>query len=147
MVKICEVCGLKESRGVNKTFHRKIRYFGDFESNDMEDNNKRNQCFGMAREIIRRQKYKIAQLQQKNRRMKCKINTLKSLTSRLRKQNMISENAECSLNASLSGPAKELFNRMLMKPGKQKYTPELRQFALTLNFHSTKSYNYVRQTF
>ncbi|KAG5878748.1 hypothetical protein JTB14_023344 [Gonioctena quinquepunctata] len=33
---------------------------------------------------------------------------------------MISENAECTLNASLSGTAKELFNRMLKRPGKQK---------------------------
>lgn len=30
---------------------------------------------------------------------------------------------------------------------RKKYTPQLRAFALTLNFYSTKAYNYLRKTF
>jgi len=33
------------------------------------------------------------------------------------------------------------------KSVKQKYSPELRAFALTLNFYSVKAYNYVRKSF
>lgn len=37
--------------------------------------------------------------------------------------------------------------RILKGPSRQKYTPSLRSFALTLNFYSPKAYNYVRETF
>jgi len=32
------------------------------------------------------------------------------------------------------------------KARKRKYSPELRAFALTLNFYSSKAYNYVRKS-
>ncbi|XP_074041614.1 uncharacterized protein isoform X4 [Leptinotarsa decemlineata] len=137
MVKICEVCGLKQSPGCDKTFHRfetstsatsglllklenippmygrSIRYFGDLDSDNMEDAKNRRKCFQIARNTISKQRAKIRQLQQSNRRMSHKIKTLKLLTQHLRNHNMISENAECTLNASLSGASKELFNWML----------------------------------
>ncbi|XP_074041612.1 uncharacterized protein isoform X2 [Leptinotarsa decemlineata] len=187
MVKICEVCGLKQSPGCDKTFHRfetstsatsglllklenippmygsalseekckdndestdmqetfstltvrspqmisnprkrktnwcnegsvskkNIRYFGDLDSDNMEDAKNRRKCFQIARNTISKQRAKIRQLQQSNRRMSHKIKTLKLLTQHLRNHNMISENAECTLNASLSGASKELFNWML----------------------------------
>ncbi|KAG8176393.1 hypothetical protein JTE90_020178 [Oedothorax gibbosus] len=34
-----------------------------------------------------------------------------------------------------------------MPISKEKYPPELRRFALTLNFYSAKAYDYVTQTF
>lgn len=37
--------------------------------------------------------------------------------------------------------------RFLKGPSRQKYTPQLRAFALTLHFYSTKAYNYVRSKF
>lgn len=40
---------------------------------------------------------------------------------------------------------KELIFRRLKKQSKQKYTPELRKFALTLQFYSSSAYNYVRK--
>lgn len=36
---------------------------------------------------------------------------------------------------------KELIMRRLKKQSKQKYTPELRKFALTLQFYSSSAYN------
>lgn len=40
---------------------------------------------------------------------------------------------------------REIFKRKQTK--KKKYLPELRAFALTLNFYSSKAYNYVRKSF
>lgn len=40
----------------------------------------------------------------------------------------------------------QLITRQLKKKGRGVYTPELRSFALTLNFYSTRAYNYVRKT-
>ncbi|KAJ8927601.1 hypothetical protein NQ314_019909 [Rhamnusium bicolor] len=52
-----------------------------------------------------------------------------------------------SFNASLMGPAAEVMKRVLKGPSTQKYSPALRTFALTLNFYSSKAYNYVREKF
>lgn len=45
----------------------------------------------------------------------------------------------------------ELSNQMLLKSSngksKQKYSPALRAFALTLHYYSPKAYEYVRKTF
>lgn len=43
--------------------------------------------------------------------------------------------------------AKQLFQRVLQGKIKNHYPPELRSFALTLNFYSAKAYSYVRKTF
>ena len=57
------------------------------------------------------------------------------------------------LEKSFSGASLDIVKRMLMKKkGKtscirKKYSPTLRSFALTLQFYSTKAYNYVRSTF
>lgn len=52
------------------------------------------------------------------------------------------------LQASVKpGAASELFERMLKGSSRQKYSPTLRSFALTLAFYSPKGYNFVRNTF
>lgn len=40
---------------------------------------------------------------------------------------------------------KELISRRLKKHSRHKYTPQLRKFALTLQFYSSSAYNYVRR--
>nr|CAI5861988.1 unnamed protein product [Callosobruchus analis] len=55
--------------------------------------------------------------------------------------------SESELKASLSGPAAQIFLRMLRGPSTQKYDPVLRSCAVTLAFYSPKAYNYVRDTF
>lgn len=47
----------------------------------------------------------------------------------------------------MSKSCEVLFKRLLKKQQKGKYPPELRQFALTLNFYSKKAYEYVREKF
>lgn len=47
----------------------------------------------------------------------------------------------------MSKACEGLFKRLLKKQQKGKYPPELRQFALTLNFYPKKAYEYVRQKF
>ncbi|CAH1959577.1 unnamed protein product [Acanthoscelides obtectus] len=54
---------------------------------------------------------------------------------------------ESELKACLSGPASQIFERMLKGPSTQKYDPVLRSFAVTLAFYSPKAYTFVRNTF
>ncbi|CAH1156107.1 unnamed protein product [Phaedon cochleariae] len=124
-----------------------LRYIGDCESDDMRDPRTAKRCLDISRKSIKYQSIKIKRLQQMNRRLRGKIHSLTALTNHLRHKNLITEDAESVISASVSGAAKQLMTRMLKKSRSQKYSPELRQFALTLNFYSTKAYNYVRNTF
>ncbi|GBO03047.1 DNA transposase THAP9 [Araneus ventricosus] len=69
------------------------------------------------------------------------------MLSELKEKKMISDDASTVLKLSLPGAAVEFINRLDMPNSKEKYPPELKAFALTLNFYSTKAYNYVRKTF
>ena len=54
------------------------------------------------------------------------------------------------LETTFSGVSKELMKRLVtQKKGKNPgaYPLELRSFAMTLKFYSTKAYNYVRKSF
>ncbi|CAH1976100.1 unnamed protein product [Acanthoscelides obtectus] len=51
------------------------------------------------------------------------------------------------LQESLPETQKQLPSRQLKKGKPNKYSPELRCFALTLNFYSLSAYNYVRKIF
>ncbi|CAG9136584.1 unnamed protein product [Plutella xylostella] len=93
---------------------------------------------------------KLKKLRDSNKRLRRKIISLKSLLSELETKNLITAENSVSLD-SLGVSCKEIVRRQMMrgKSGKigKKYSPKLRAFALTLNFYSTKAYNYVRQTF
>eukprot|EP00111_Clytia_hemisphaerica_P009768 TCONS_00028644-protein len=93
-----------------------------------------------------RKKLEAAQL--KNRRLETKVKSLKSVIDELRSRSFISENCEQLLKQHFSGTLLELLMRT--KNTSQKgsaYPPELKSFALTLQFYSTKAYNFVRDTF
>jgi hypothetical protein len=61
---------------------------------------------------------------------------------------MISPSCEEMLNKTTSGVPLELFKRMKSTSGKgSKYSPELKAFAMTLQFYSSKAYKFVRKTF
>lgn len=49
--------------------------------------------------------------------------------------------------ASMPNAPTSVFKRFLEGPSRKKYDPQLRAFALTLNFYSPKAYNFVRDTF
>ncbi|KAG5876759.1 hypothetical protein JTB14_001235 [Gonioctena quinquepunctata] len=85
-----------------KRIKKAHRFIGDWNSEDMESNENRKQFFRVAQKKIAQQKKKIKSLQQKNRRLKFRVDSLQSLTKYLRRRNFISEQAESTLNASLT---------------------------------------------
>ena len=95
-------------------------------------------------------KRKLKASQQKTRRLRVKVKSLKTVVRCLRKKNLISLNCEEMLNKAISGVPLAVMKRMTSGrlSGKGcKYSPELRSFALTLQFYSAKAYEFVRQTF
>lgn len=72
------------------------------------------------------------------------------MLQQLKKKNFINEELDEILD-KIAGPNKAIFERQFFKvKGKKiskQYSPEIRSFALTLNFLSPKAYEYVRDTF
>jgi len=88
--------------------------------------------------------------QQRNRRLVVKVKSLQDLLVDLQQKQLLSQQAAENLSASFSTPAMELISRCLKKHSGEtltSYPPEVRSFALTLQFHSSRAYNYVRETF
>ena len=96
-------------------------------------------------------KKKLRISQQKTRRLKRNVSSLKSIVQDLRKKNLMSMAAAEMLEKTFSGVPREILERLIKQKNDQisrkKYSPILRSFALTLQFYSTKAYNYVRSTF
>lgn len=96
-------------------------------------------------------KLKIAK--QTSRRRKKKIQSLKAIISDLKQKFELSCGAFTAIENSFSGMPSALFKRMITnqrikgKVTREKFSPELRSFAMTLHFYSSKAYNYVRDTF
>ena len=68
----------------------------------------------------------------------------------LKNKELLSQQAAENLSASFSGPALDLVMSCLKKGSGgsvRSYPPELHAFALTLQFYSSKAYDYVRLTF
>ena len=75
---------------------------------------------------------------------------MKTAVKHLRKKQIISSSCEEMLKQSFSGASLDLMKRMTSGKinGKGcKYPPELKSFALTLQFYSAKAYEFVRRTF
>ena len=88
--------------------------------------------------------------QKKTKRRDKKVSTLTSVVSELREKNLINSDCATILESTFSGVPKELMKRLVTQKKKKNlgaYPPELRSFALTLKFYSTKAYNYVRKSF
>ncbi|GBM16149.1 hypothetical protein AVEN_224842-1, partial [Araneus ventricosus] len=89
---------------------------------------------------IRHKKIKV--LQQKVRRYKTKINTLKDLISDIKSKNFMDEDA-IQILATVSEVNKEFLNRQLASAKAttmpSTFSPELRTFALTLHFYSPRA--------
>lgn len=89
-------------------------------------------------------KRKIRVLGQKLKRYKKRIESFKGLVKELNNKNLLrTENA--MLLENTPDIVKQLQKRKLQK--KNKYSPELRKFAITLSFFSPKGYDYVRSQF
>ena len=91
---------------------------------------------------------KLKTTQQKHAVLKKKVTSLKSIVKELKEKDLITSACEDMLERNFSDVPIALFKRMASNAGKGcKYSPELKAFALTLQFYSTKAYNFVRKTF
>ena len=97
-----------------------------------------------------RLKKKLRKSQQKARRLKRKVDTLASVVDELKANNLVSGGCAELLEATFSAVPRELMKRLVSQKANKNpgaYPPELRAFAMTLKFYSTKAYNYVRDNF
>ena len=91
---------------------------------------------------------KLKASREKTRRLKIKVKSLKAVTKQLREKNLITSSCEETLERDFSSVPLALLKRMNSNSGKGcKYSPELKSFALTLQFYSSKAYEFVRKTF
>lgn len=94
-----------------------------------------------------------------NKRVKTlqrKVTSLQQLTKELYNKKLISNDAQSTLTKSFSGIPLALLSRSLknasnikkgLKQTSKQFPQELRSFAMTLQFYSSKAYDYVRKTF
>jgi len=94
---------------------------------------------------------KLKICRKKVNRLRKKVVSLKSVVNSLKEKQMVSEPCVEMLERTFSEVPLQLMKRIVShknkKIGRKSYPAELRAFALTLQFYSTKAYNYVRQSF
>lgn len=94
---------------------------------------------------------KLKSEKEKTRRLRRKVSHLSSVIETLKENGMISEKCAEVLETSFSGIPKDLMLRVLQKNknagSRCPYSEELKAFAMTLQFYSSKAYEYVRETF
>ena len=83
------------------------------------------------------------------RRVDCrkKVQSLQGIVDNLKSKNLISESCSEALEETFCGIPLQLMKRIMSKHTRAVFHPALKAFALTLQFYSTKAYNYVRETF
>ena len=93
-------------------------------------------------------KKKLKTVQRKNRQLRKKVESLTDIVENLKKNSMISETCAELLETTYSGVPLHLMKRLISgRSSNVTYHPALKAFALTLQFYSTKAYEYVRETF
>lgn len=93
-------------------------------------------------------KKKLKVEQRKNSRLTAKVLTLTDMVKDLKSKNLISDSCAEMLEKSFSGVPSQLIQRLLNKRGTtETFHPALKAFAMTLQFYSTRAYNFVRETF
>ncbi|KAG1672898.1 DNA transposase THAP9 [Nymphon striatum] len=99
---------------------------------------------------IRKLQNKLKLSQKRSRRLNFKVNSLIKIVKCLQEKQLISTGCEEMLKQNFVGVPLEIMKRLTSgrKSGKGcKYSPELRSFALTLQFYSAKAYEFVRTSF
>lgn len=104
----------------------------------------------VLKNVCRKKLREVKTLRQTKKRYWQKIYSLKTIIEQLKNKNLLNDDASCILARSV-GCAKQLFERQIKilsnKLTTKKFNPQLRSFALTLNFLSPKAYKYVRKEF
>ena len=93
-------------------------------------------------------KKKLKVSQQSSWRLTKKVKSLENIISVRKEKNLVSDHCVTVLEKCLSGASLQLVLRQLAKSkhiefSDPKYLPELRAFALTLNFYSAKAYSFA----
>ncbi len=97
-----------------------------------------------------KKKFKAENQAKKSALKKC--GSLQEVINDLQEKNLISDTVEELLQKTTSKVPSELFKRLVnsqkkSKKFQRKYCKQLKSFAITLQFYSSKAYNYVRNTF
>ncbi|KAL3209203.1 hypothetical protein MRX96_038322 [Rhipicephalus microplus] len=111
-------------------------------------------CTDSAATVKRKLKLSL----ERERRLRRKVSSFNEIIDDLKHKQLISEDASAMLERCFTGIPLEVTKRLLkqtssegdkssVKLSRDKYSPALRAFALTLQFYSTKAYSYVRETF
>ena len=124
--------------------------FREQKLDDSSRKQKLKMIIGKQKMLSARRLKKIKTLQQKCRRMVKKIETLENIIKHLKSKSLInSEWAQMLID--IGGENKDFLQRYIAKKTGQglprEHSPELRKFAVTLNFLSPRAYTYVRQQF
>jgi len=93
---------------------------------------------------------KLKTVRQTVRRQKKKIASMKTIITKLQNENLINEDVGFTLLESFGNKQDLIINWAKKNMGKKvpkKYSPSVRQFALSLHFFSVRAYEYVRQQF
>jgi Transposase protein len=103
-----------------------------------------------AKEDIEILKKKLAAERKKTSFQKKRNRDLSSTLKTLKSKGLLESNGCDHLQSLLTPTLQELFQRLQTSgsaPRSRSFPPEIRVFASTLQFYSTKAYEYVRQTF
>lgn len=97
---------------------------------------------------IRKMKSQIKVLQQKVRRQNIKIKNMSELFKEMKKKGLLDAEMECTITNKFDGIFLELFKNQLKNKKRrvegQRYSHEIKQFAMTLNYYFPKAFNYCR---
>ncbi|KAJ6648153.1 DNA transposase THAP9 [Pseudolycoriella hygida] len=122
---------------------RRLCYPGDVQ--EVEDLTPRS-CKKFIRSLqktAKKPRVKIKNLHRKRRRAVRRIVSLQCLVRKLKRKNLISENALESLKLQDDS----LMQKIKVGKINNQFPADVRSFALTLNFYSPRAYRYVRKTF
>ena len=95
-------------------------------------------------------KKKLQATRMKNIRLKRKVKSLEGVVEELKRRNLVSDECASILENTYAGVPKEIMKRIVLQKKKKNpgaYPSELRSFALTLKYYSSKAYRFVRKSF
>jgi hypothetical protein len=95
---------------------------------------------------------KVKLLKRSNSKLKKKVESLTDVIDTLKQKNFINEHISDILKETTSQIPAEMVSRLIKntqskKVSREKYSTEMRAFSVTLQFYSSKGYNFVRETF
>eukprot|EP00745_Piridium_sociabile_P017458 TRINITY_DN26262_c0_g3_i1.p1 TRINITY_DN26262_c0_g3~~TRINITY_DN26262_c0_g3_i1.p1 ORF type:complete len:251 (+),score=56.55 TRINITY_DN26262_c0_g3_i1:228-980(+) len=109
---------------------------------------KRKLEIALEKNAVLSRKLKVEQT--KKSKLRKTVQSLKTVVKTLKDKNLVTSQCAELLDSTFSGVPNDVMKRLLNKKNNKhcgEYTPELRSFAMTLNFYSAKAYRFVRKTF